>query len=59
MRKAEGSTVTLRVHKRIADMLNIEEELTVAQLEKDTGKRIIIAPSKDLHIEKYEIIWQR
>jgi ribonuclease G len=59
VRKAEGSTVTLRVHNRIADMLNIEEELTVAQLEKDTGKRIIIAPSKDLHIEKYEIIWQR
>jgi len=59
VRKNEGSTITLRVHDKIADMLNIEEELTVAQLEKDTGKRIIIAPSKDLHIEKYEIIWQR
>ena len=58
-RKTEGSTITLRVHNRIADMLNIEEELTLAQLEQDTDKRIIIAPSKDLHIEKYEIIWQR
>ena len=53
-----GSTITLRVHNRIADMLNIEEELTLMQLEKDTGKRIIIAPTKELHIEKYEIIWQ-
>ncbi len=57
--KAKGSTVTLRVHDRIADMLNIDEEFTMALLEKDTGKRIIISPSKDLHIEKYEILWQR
>jgi ribonuclease G len=56
--KTEGSTITLRVHNRIADMLNIEEELTLMRLEKDTGKRIIIAPTKELHIEKYEIIWQ-
>ena len=57
--KAKGSTITLRVHNRIADMLNIEEEFTMARLEKDTDKRIIISPSKDLHIEKYEILWQR
>jgi ribonuclease G len=56
--KAKGSTITLRVHPRIADMLNEEEELTRTRLEEDTGKRIIVAPSKDLHIEKYEIIWQ-
>ncbi len=57
-RRTEGSTITLRVHSRIADMLNIEEEPTLIQLEKNTGKRIIIAPSKELHIEKYEILWQ-
>lgn len=56
---AGGNTVTLRVHPRIADMLSKEEELTTAQLEHDTGKRIVIAPAKDMHIEKYEIIWQR
>jgi len=56
---AGGNTVTLRVHPRIADMLSKEEELTVAQLEHDTDKRIIIAPARDMHIEKYEIIWQR
>ncbi len=54
-----GSTVTVRVHPRIADMLLKEEETTVNQLEADIGKRLVIAPAKDLHIEKYEIIWQR
>jgi ribonuclease G len=54
-----GFTITLRVHPRIADMLQKEEKSTTAQLEKDTGKKLIIIPLKDLHIEKYEIIWQQ
>ncbi len=58
-RQSKGSTITLRVHPRIADMLNREEEITKSRVEKETGKRIIVAPSKDLHIEKYEIIWQK
>ena len=58
-RKSKGTTVTLRVHPRIANMLENEEETTRLKLEKDLGCRIILAPSKDLHIEKYEIIWQR
>ena len=57
--KASGNSVTVRVHPRIADMLLKEEELTMIQLEKEIGKRLIVAPSKDLHIEKYEIVWQR
>lgn len=57
--RATGSTVTLRVHPRIADMLLKEEEPTTRRLEQDTQKRLVIAPAKDLHIEKYEIIWQR
>lgn len=56
--RADGSAVTVRVNPRIADMLLKDEELTVDQLEKDIRKRLIIAPAKDLHIEKYEIIWQ-
>ncbi|MGL1931520.1 MAG: Rne/Rng family ribonuclease [Desulfotalea sp.] len=52
------NTITLMVHPRIADMLENEEEQTKQNLERDTGKRIIVAPSKDLHMEKYEIIWQ-
>ena len=57
--RTTGSVVTLRVHPRIADMLLKEEEPTTKRLEQDTGKRLVIAPAKDLHIEKYEIIWQR
>lgn len=58
-RRHKGSNITLRVHPRIADLLNNEEEQTRIRVEKDIGKRIVIAPSKDLHIEKYEIIWQK
>ncbi len=54
-----GTTITLRVHPRIAELLNSEEEATRKRVEKNIGKRIVIAPSKDLHIEKYEIIWQK
>ncbi len=57
--RATGSTVTLRVHPRIADMLLKEEEPTTRRLEQDTQKRLVIAQAKDLNIEKYEIIWQR
>ncbi len=56
--RAGGNTVTLRVHPRIADMLLKAEKKTTAQVEHDTGKRIVVAPSNELHIEKYEIIWQ-
>jgi ribonuclease G len=56
--RSDGVAVTIRVNPRIADMLLKEEESTVNQLEKDINKRLIVAPAKDLHIEKYEIIWQ-
>ncbi len=56
--KHGGSTVTLRVHPRIYDLLIGEEAKTVTEVEKEIKKRIIVAPAKDLHIEKYEIIWQ-
>ena len=57
--KSSGDTVTVRVHPRIADLLLKEEELTMIQLEKDISKRLVVAPAKELHIEKYEIIWQK
>ncbi len=57
--KHKGGTITLRVHPKIADLLLNEEEQTRATVERAIGKRIIVAPSKDLHMEKYEIIWQR
>ncbi len=52
-----GFSLTLRVHPRIADMLNKEEKNTLTQLEKDIHKKLVVVPVKDLHIEKYDIIW--
>jgi ribonuclease G len=57
--KHRGSTITLRVHPRIADLLLNEEEQTKNKVQEEIGKRIIVAPAKDLHLEKYEIIWQK
>lgn len=57
-RNTGNESVTLRVHPRIADMLENEEGQTKDTLTKDTGIRVLVAPSKELHIEKYEIIWQ-
>lgn len=54
-----GFSITLRVHPRIADMLNKEERYTLEQLEKDTHKKLVVVPVKDLHIEKYDIIWHQ
>lgn len=54
-----GFSVTLRVHPRIADMLNKEEQSTLRQLENDTHKKLVVVPVKDLHIEKYDIIWHQ
>ncbi len=54
-----GDTITIRTHPRIADMLLKEEKNTTLQLEADTGKSLHILPIKDIHIEKYDIIWQQ
>jgi len=54
-----GFSITLRVHPRIADMLNKEEKSTLRQLENDTHKKLVVVPVKDLHIEKYDIIWHK
>ncbi len=54
----KGSGVTLKVHPRIADMLFKEENNTIEQLEKQTGKRFTIIP-REAHIEEYEIIWNQ
>ncbi len=54
-----GYYITLRVNPRIADMLQKEEKKTLSQLEEDTHKKMIVVPVKDLHIEKYDIIWHQ
>lgn len=57
-KRHRGNNVTLRVHPKIADLLNNEEEQTKTDVEIEVDKRLIVAPTRDLHVEKYEIVWQ-
>jgi ribonuclease G len=50
--------ITIKVHPRIADMLMKEEEHVTLELERDSGKRLLVIPDNNLHIEKYELSWQ-
>ena len=55
--KMAGDKVSLNVHPMVASMMMKEETDTIHQLEDAIGKVISIIPSKDLHLEKYEIFW--
>jgi len=55
--KMAGDKVSLNVHPMVASMMMKEETDTIHQLEDTIGKGITIIPSKDLHLEKYEIFW--
>jgi ribonuclease G len=58
-RKAAASNVTLQVHPRVAALMLKEEAATIDYLQHRTGTQLNIAPVKELHIEKYEMIWER
>ncbi len=58
-RKIGGSHVTIKVNPQIADMLLNEESYNIEQLEQKTGKRFTIIPAPDLHIKRYDIIWNQ
>ena len=56
-RKIGGSHVTIKVHPHIAEMLLNEESYTIEQLERLTTKRFTIIPAPDMHIKRYDVIW--
>jgi ribonuclease G len=56
-RKIKGDTVTIKVHPRVADMLLREEAHIIELLEDMTCKRFTIIPVRNIHIKRYEIIW--
>lgn len=56
-RKIGGSHVTIKVHPHIAEILLNEESYTIEQLEQRTGKRFTIIPVPDMHIKRYDVIW--
>lgn len=55
--KMSGSNVTVRVNPQVAAIMSREESATVHDIEEQTGRRITVVPDKELHIEKYEIVW--
>ena len=57
--KMAGSTVTIKVHPSVADLMLKDETLHTDNLEKETGKRFIIVADNDMYLEKYEIIWEK
>lgn len=57
--KALADNVVLKVHPRVAAMMLKEEAATIDYLQGSTGKQIIIEPVRDVHLEKYEILWGR
>ncbi|MCL1979616.1 MAG: Rne/Rng family ribonuclease [Proteobacteria bacterium] len=56
-RKIGGSHVTIKVHPQIAEMLLNEESYTIEMLEQLTAKRFTIIPVTDMHIKRYDVIW--
>ncbi len=51
----EDGSIFLVVHPEIEKTLREEEQKTILDLEKRTGKRIIITGNKAFHLEQYEI----
>jgi ribonuclease G len=52
-----GSNITIKVHPRVADLLLREESAHIEKLEREFDKRVTIIPVPDMHIKRYEIIW--
>ena len=56
-KRIKGSNVTIKAHPMVADMLLTEEAHHVEFLEEMTSKEFTIMPMRDIHIKRYEIIW--
>jgi ribonuclease G len=52
-----GSSITVRVNPRLADLLLREEAGQLHLLEQTTGRRIAVTAAPELHVQRYEIIW--
>ncbi|PLX50588.1 MAG: ribonuclease [Desulfobulbaceae bacterium] len=57
-RNISGPSVTIRVHPKVAGMMLKEEAVTIHNLEDELQKTLTIIPQKDIHMEKYEIVWE-
>lgn len=57
--KMNGNNVTVNVNPQVAAIMLREESSTVHELEDGINKRITVVPNGELHIEKYEIVWDQ
>lgn len=57
--RIDGSRLTIKVHPHIADMLLKDETNTIEHLERLTNKRITVVPIADMHIKRYDVIWNQ
>lgn len=59
-RDTAGTRLTLKVNPKIAELLHGEESSLIGNLEKTTGKQIVIYPNPGYHIEEFEVFdsWQ-
>ena len=51
-----GGIVSLRVNPEIAELLHGEENHIIISLEEKIGKRIIIYPDRQFHLEDFEVV---
>lgn len=52
-----GGSLTVRANPRLADLLLREEAVHLRRLETETGRRIAVTAAPDLHLQRYELIW--
>jgi len=53
----KGASLTIKVNPKVADTLLKEHSDLIDDLENNFAKRIIVIPNQNMHIERYEIIW--
>ncbi len=58
-KKMPGAAVTIKVHPMVATMMLKEEAATMERLEDEVHKRLTIVSTKDFHVERYEISWEK
>jgi len=51
----DGTRLTLRVNPQIAELFLGQENLMIANLERNIGKQIVIYPNPEFHMEQFDI----
>jgi ribonuclease G len=51
-----GAKVTVKVNPEIAEIMHDEEKNVIVDLERKTGKHIIIYPNSQFHMEEFDIL---